>query len=417
MSDAAICSADVKENVDVIRLKNANFFNRKHIHVTDEESDMLSKCGVASQVITRSDALVHVSGIGIQSFQRLHQDPPLHSQSCILLKESIVLSLCMEDMADFLAERKHEEAEEAHLALSKIYPFSGWKHQQLEALAGHARHHEYQHSDIIFEQGCAADEMFFILEGDVNLLEKGMYHIAPSVMADSVPTSGQEMHKAGLQANARPTMSAITTVTTGGVLGLDIVLQRNLEKSNALALKRKEVEMELAELQKEFIDMQKDAKMSRKALTEIRTKITTLTRTKTDILLQLQRINTDGKRVHKHRAIAATGVVKLISVRRTDVENLGPRGSLAQIDKFYRPIIDHRKISGSDIKAKLDTHLSNGVLNTEDSNLPTHQQASTKTNERRRFLGDIRVNAALAGHRGGLQAQEGSSILALRVST
>jgi hypothetical protein len=149
--------------------------------------------------------------------------------------------------------------------------------------------------------------------------------------------------------------------------------------------------------------------MSRGELTAVRTKLKTLTLQKSDLEKQQHKTNTEGILKHKYRAVANTSNVKVLSVRRADIDVIGPRGSLLQIEKYYSHIVQHRNVKCSDIRAKFEEQLVQGMESAAPAEEGEGEQRNVSS-ERGRLLGEVRLCAALAGHRGGLVQKEDLSM-------
>jgi hypothetical protein len=132
-------------------------------YLSKEDLELVSSCGDVTHIIKDSDTLIHsLQGRGKMSLEALARSKTLHTQSCVLVRSSLVLSLRLSSVSQCVSEWKRTEAEEAEETLSRIYPFSSWKHKELSALAALARKHEFQRGDLIFEQASAANQVVFI---------------------------------------------------------------------------------------------------------------------------------------------------------------------------------------------------------------------------------------------------------------
>ena len=158
----------------------------------------------------------------------------------------------------------------------------------------------------------------------MSLHQKGLSHV--------VPAAGWTPSRASLAAETRPANIAVATVAAGSLLGLELVLQLDEAKGKTLALKIKDVDAQIAGVQGELAQAQKDANMSRSALTAVRTKLNSLTRQKGDLIVEQSKVNTHGMLLYKYRAVAATSSVRVLSIRRADVKSFGPRGTLSQLE-------------------------------------------------------------------------------------
>jgi len=412
---AAICRPDpLQEDMDAIQKSNAQRFEAGHVVVKDADVQQVSKYGVIQHFARDGDALVQeVTGRGPDALARLAKDTSLFSHSCILVKPSIVASLNFKSVAEYLAEWKQIEAEEALMVLSRSYPFNSWKQKEVAVLACLAQHLVYQRGSRIFEQASAADRIFLVQKGEVSLVQKGMSHLVPSAPVDAgkEPIRLQHTEKGTISAESRRADIAVTTVSNGGVLGVDLVKQLNTEKGKTVAIKLAETEGKLLQAQKDLKKSLND-NMSRSFLQSIQAQINALTRQRNDLLSQQHKIKTEGVLRHQYRAVVASSVVKLIAVRRVDIDSIGPRGSTTQIDKHHRNVVDHRAGFRSDFGSKHEMRLLQGFGGRRDDAALGDEVASEQSaiQERRRFVGDVRDVAALSGQRGGRLLKEDNSV-------
>ena len=411
---AAICSPDPSLDVNMIREHNAQRFEAGHVFVNDTEVQQVSMYGAIDHFARDGDSLIQeVTGRGRDALARLPQNNTKFTHSCITVKPSIIASLNFKAIAECLAEWKKIQSEEALMVLSKTYPFSSWKQKEVAVLAGLAQRLEYQRGSHIFEQASVADRIFFVQKGEVSLVQKAMSHLVPATPgeADAFLFRLQHAEKGQISADSRRADVAIATVSNGGVLGVDLVNQLNVEKGKAVASKLAETEAHLAQAQKELKKGLLE-NMSRSFLTGIQTRINALTRQRNDLFSQQHKINTEGVLRHKYRAVVASSVVKLIALRRADIDSIGPRGSTTQIDKHHHHVTYHRAGNRSDLGSKHEKMLQ-GLGGGDGASAALFDEvegAQSAILERRRFVGDVRVVAALSGQRGGLLLNEESSV-------
>jgi CRP-like cAMP-binding protein len=411
---AAICRPDPLQDMDAIHKSNAQRFEAGHVIVKDADVQQVSKYGVIQHFARDGDTLVEeVTGRGPDALARLAKDTTLFSHSCILVKPSIVASLNFKSIAECIAEWKQMEAEEALMVLSRSYPFSSWKQKEVAVLAGLAQRLVYQRGSHIFEQASAADRIFLVQKGEVSLVQKGMSHLVPSAPLDAgkEPIRLQHSEKGTISAESRRADIAVTTVSNGGVLGVDLVKQLNTEKGKTVAIKLAETEGKLLQAQKDLKKSLND-NMSRSVLQSIQAQINALTRQRNDLLSQHHKIKTEGVLRHQYRAVVASSVAKLIAVRRVDIDSIGPRGSTTQIDKHHRNVVHHRAGFRSDIGSKHEMRLLQGFGGRRDDAALGDEVESEQSaiQERRRLVGDVRVVAALSGQRGGYLLKEDKSV-------
>ena len=419
---AVLCQADVSLSDEEIQQKNAKFLDSHGIRLSDEHKAQLSWLGVIKHVVRNNDALLHIGqGTGRQALAQLPHTKLHHTYSCMIVEESIVLSLSMEAISECNAEWKRAETEQAHAVLAKTYPFSGWKHRELSVLASHTKMHQYQRGDPIFQRGSVAETLLFVLQGEVALQLNGLSQVVPRDVDDgSIPPEGggQGVQKAGVQSDTRLRPIVVSTVSAGGLLGLDLILRLDTERAKSIEDSLKEMEVEVTQLQQCISQTQQEAnkpsavtsKDAKNCLAALRTKLAAATKSKQDLVAQQIKVSTEGTLHHKYHGVAASSMVKVLCVRRTDVEAHGHRGSLTILEKSHKCVVDHRTKSMSDIVSNKEAEVSGGMV-MQKSRIEAEltlqaKERSAEVVARRKKVGDVRVCAALAGTRAGLLAEE-----------
>ena len=419
---AVLCQAEASLSDEDIQQKNAKFLDSHGIRLSDQDKAQLSWLGVIKHVVRNNNALHRLGqGTGRQVLAQLPNTKLHHTYSCMVVEESIVLSLSMEAISECNAEWKRAETEQAHAVLAKTYPFSGWKHRELSVLASHTKINQYQRGDPIFQRGSVAETLLFVLQGEVALQLNGLSQVVPSDVDDgSIPPEGggQGVQKAGVQSDTRLRPIVVSTVGAGGLLGLDLILRLDNERAKSIEDSLKEMEVEVAQLQQCISQTQQDAnkpsavtsKDTKNRLAALRTKLAAATKSKQDLVAQQIKVSTEGTLHHKYHGVAASSMVKVLCVRRADVEAHGHRGSLTMLEKSHKFVVDHRTKSMSDIVSNKAAEVSGG-MGMQKSRIEAELtlQAKERAAEvvaRRKKVGDVRVCAALAGTRAGLLAEE-----------